>query len=62
MLKFNGFCQLLDKEIHEGTCIEIISELYGGKKEEEIQLIKKEKKITDDLIERICTLCPNYPD
>ena len=44
MLKFNGFCQLLDKEIHEGTCIEIISELYGGKKEEEIQLIKKEKK------------------
>ena len=61
-MEFNGYCKLLDKEIHEGTCIEIISELYGGKKEEEIKKIKKQKKVTNELIEKICTSCPNYPE
>ena len=40
-MKFSGYCKLMDKEIHEGTCIEIICEMYGGKKEEEIKKIKK---------------------
>lgn len=42
-MNFTGFCKLLDKSIHEGICVEIISELYGGKKEEEIKIIKKIK-------------------
>ena len=32
-MNFTGFCKLLDKGIHEGTCVKNISELYGGKKE-----------------------------
>ena len=44
-MSFTGFCKLLDKGIHEGTCVEIISELYGGKKEEEIKTVKKSQKI-----------------
>ncbi len=61
-MEFNGFCKLLDKKIHEGICIEIISELYGGKKEEEIRIIKKLKKMTNESIEKICISCPNYPE
>ena len=59
---FNGFCKLLDRDIHEGTCIEIISELYGGKKEEEIKIIKKQRNLTHELVEKICISCPNYPE
>lgn len=60
-MKFNGYCKLLNREIHEGTCIEIISELYGGKKEEEIKIIKKFLNVKNEFIEMICISCPNYP-
>ena len=61
-MSFTGFCKLLDRSIHEGTCIEIISELYGGKKEEEIKTIKKNQKMNNEDIEKICISCPNYPE
>ena len=59
---FNGFCKLLDRDIHEGTCVEIISELYGGKKEKEIEIIKKQRNLTNESVEKICISCPNYPE
>lgn len=61
-MEFTGFCKLLDREIHEGTCVEIISELYGGKKEERIKEIKRQKNMTGETIQKICLLCPNYPE
>ena len=61
IMSFTGYCKLLDKGIHEGTCVEIISELYGGKKEEEIKTIRKSQKIKNEDIEKICSDCPNYP-
>lgn len=61
-MNFTGFCKLLDKSIHEGICVEIISELYGGKKEEEIKIIKKNKNKTNKEIDKICSSCPNYPN
>ena len=44
-MSFTGFCKLLDKGIYEGICVEFILELYGGKKEEEIKIIKNSQKI-----------------
>ena len=61
-MSFTGFCKLLDKIIHEGTCVEIISELYGGKKEEEIKTIKRSLKMKNENIEKVCSSCPNYFD
>jgi hypothetical protein len=42
-MKFSGFCKALNKDVHEGVCIEIIAELYGGKKEEIIKEIRRSK-------------------
>lgn len=50
------------KEIHLGRCIEITAELSGLKKEDEIKDIKKQKKLNNDDIEKICANCPNYLD
>ena len=56
---FNGYCPLLEKEIHEGVCIEIIAEIYGAKKKEIILDLEKHKSILE--LENICEKCPNYP-
>ena len=61
-MEFDGFCLLEKKEIHLGRCIEITAELSGLKKEDEIKDIKKQKKLNNDDIEKICANCPHYLD
>ena len=58
---FNGYCPLMENEVHEGVCIEILAELGKGKKEEYVKEIKKNRSLTNEEIDKICEKCSNYP-
>lgn len=60
---FNGYCLIHEKNIDEGTCVEIVHELMGLKKEEHLKSIKKfirANKSNDDIY-NICKKCSNAP-
>lgn len=57
---FNGYCPLMQKEVHEGICIEILAELGKGKKEEHVKEIRKNKSLTNDDMDKVCKKCSNY--
>lgn len=57
----NEYCNLLHKKVEEGECVEIIAELYGGKKEKRIVNLLKGQQSAVKEIELICRECPNYP-
>lgn len=58
---FNGYCPLIEKQISEGRHIEVVAELVGLKKREDIKKIKKDFLYAtyDDML-RICEGCPNF--
>jgi hypothetical protein len=55
------YCPLLEKEINEGKCLDINYELIKAKKEEELKILRKTLKKTNNEIEKVCENCPNNP-
>ena len=60
--KFEEYCQIKKECIGLGECIELSSEIFGLKKEEEVLSLKRQLNISIESMKRICEKCPNYVD